>query len=100
MLIGLLDTRAMKSYTDELEDIARAAAGRAGIDVVRVEEREWSEYTDAFGWLTFSVPLGDPMDAQESGWRAEAWDPGPYCFRAPSDHYGWTTACSSGARTV
>jgi len=88
LLIELLNTRAMKSYTDELEDFARAAAGRAGIDVVRVEEREWSEYTDTFGWLTFSVSLGDPMGTQDSGWRSEAWDPGPYCFRVPFDHYG------------
>lgn len=87
-VIGLLNTVAMNSRRDEIEDFARAAEGRA-TTVVAVEPAEAEEYTDVFGWLTFRVLLDDPRYTETGGFLpAPEWDPGPYCFRVAFDSYG------------
>jgi len=87
-LVALLNTVAMNSFSGSIEDFARIGDRRAGIDVVGVEERESAEYTDTFGWLTFRVSAGDPPETGGLIAADSDWDPGPYCFRVPFDHYG------------
>ena len=89
VLVGLLNTRAMNTFSASVADFARAAGGRAGIDVIAMEEKDAAEYVDPFGSLTFAVLLDDPMYTQTGGLLPTPdWDPGPYCFRVPFDAYG------------
>ena len=89
VLVELLNTRAMNTFSSSVADFARAAGGRAGIDVVATEDVDAAEYGDVFGSLTFAVLLDDPTYTQTSGLLpTPEWDPGPYCFRVPFDAFG------------
>lgn len=87
-VIGLLNRVGMASNHASIEDFARVAEAKGWL-VVGVEQQEWSERTDVFGWLTFSVLLDDAMFPEPGGFiEAPERGLGPYCFRVPFDHYG------------
>lgn len=88
LLIGRLNTVAMSSVHDSIEDFARVAESN-GLQVVDLEKQDWSERTDVFGRLTFSVLLDASAVPGSGGLLADQEpDLGPYCFRVPFDHYG------------
>ncbi len=88
LLIGRLNTVAMSSVHDSLEDFARAARG-LGLTVVAMAAQERTRADDVIGTLTFSVLLDESTAPQGGGLiAAPEWDPGPYCLRVPFDHYG------------
>jgi len=97
VLLELLRTPAMSSYTRDLDGFARAASAHAGVGATRPGSPTDVELIgitadaaeDHLGTLTFAVRLPAPVDDGEMDLGVpDPPDPGPYCFDVEFDHHG------------